>query len=86
MENLDFVVKEIVETDDLKLQKLSIANNFLDYAAPELLASAAVKLEELVYKFEHNSLDEKHIHAIINKIAETGNDEMKLKRLDLSSN
>ena len=82
-DNLEAIFREIAETDNLKLRKLSIAENFVCDVKVETLASAVIRLEMLKYKSAHLPLEKKQIHAMINKIACARDEDLKLKRLDV---
>ena len=79
------IFTEIIETNDLKLKKLCLTCNDVSGVSPEILASAVVKLEEFEYRNGGMSMaiSEDQLHAIIFKIANIKEEDLKLRKLDI---
>ena len=81
------IFTEIIDTDDLKLKKLILTNNNIVGVPSEILSSAVVRLEEFEYRngvtFNEVSISEDQLHSILIKIANTKEEDLKLRKLDI---
>ena len=87
------IFTEIMETDDLRLKKLYLNHNDLSGVPSEVLSSAFVKLEEVEYNCREIwlrkdqvllYLSKDQVQAILNKISNTAEEDMKLRYLEIN--
>ena len=76
------VLSTIVSTQNLPLKHLSILGNNISLVPPDLLAQAAIKLENPNHIMPGASKEQ--ILAICNKIVEVDREDLRIKKLDIS--